>query len=83
MRGASGPAVLWHPWGVNTKRLAGVDRLARGGPDRMIGIAISVEAFEAICAMLPLGNVGYENSLRRGALIDRRNRQRLPALRYH
>jgi hypothetical protein len=27
----------------------------------MIRIAISVEAFEAICATLPLGNVSFEN----------------------
>jgi hypothetical protein len=27
----------------------------------MIKIAISVEAFEAIAATLPLGSVGYEN----------------------
>jgi hypothetical protein len=27
----------------------------------MIKIAITVEAFEAICATLPLGSVGYEN----------------------
>jgi hypothetical protein len=29
--------------------------------DAMIRIAISVEAFDAICATLPLGSVGYEN----------------------
>jgi hypothetical protein len=29
----------------------------------MIKIAISVEAFEAICATLPLGSVGYENQI--------------------
>jgi hypothetical protein len=27
----------------------------------MVRIAISVEAFAAICATLPLGSVGYEN----------------------
>jgi hypothetical protein len=29
----------------------------------MIKIAISVEAFEAICATLPFGSVGYENEV--------------------
>jgi hypothetical protein len=29
----------------------------------MIRIAISVEAFDAICATLPLGSVGYENKV--------------------
>jgi hypothetical protein len=32
-----------------------------GGPDRMIRIAISEAAFEAICGTLPLGSVSYEN----------------------
>jgi hypothetical protein len=29
----------------------------------MIKIAITVEAFEAICATLALGSVGYENQI--------------------
>jgi hypothetical protein len=29
----------------------------------MIGIAISVEAFEAIARTLPLGSVGFENKI--------------------
>jgi hypothetical protein len=29
----------------------------------MIRIAITVEAFDAICATLPLGSVGYENQI--------------------
>ena len=51
----------------------------------MIGIAITPEAFEAIADTLPLGSVGYENEANeRGERhVDRRNRQRLPALRYH
>jgi hypothetical protein len=51
----------------------------------VIRIAISVEAFEAIAATLPLGSVGYENEIneRGERLVDRRNRQRLPAWRYH
>jgi hypothetical protein len=51
----------------------------------MIKIAISVEAFEAIAATLPLGSVGYENETNEEGqrLVDRRNRQRLPALRHH
>jgi hypothetical protein len=44
------------------KRLTGIDRW-RGGPDRMIRITISVEAFEAIAATLPLGSVGDENDV--------------------
>jgi hypothetical protein len=50
----------------------------------MIRIAITPAAFEAT---LPLGSVGYENKVnekgQRLILVDRRNRQRLPALRYH
>jgi hypothetical protein len=51
----------------------------------MIRIAISAEAFEAIARTLPLGSVGYENKIdeKGQRLADRRNRQRLPALRYH
>jgi hypothetical protein len=48
----------------------------------MVRIAISVEAFEAIARTLPLGSVGYENE-KGERLVDRRNRQRLSALRYH
>src|SRR5271165_6517962 len=33
-----------------------------GGRDRMIRIAITVEAFEAIVSTLPLGSVGFENA---------------------
>ena len=51
----------------------------------MIRIAITQAAFEAITGTLPLGSVGYEDKIDEGGqrLVDRRNRQRLPALRYH
>jgi hypothetical protein len=51
----------------------------------MIRIAITRAAFDAICATLPLGSVRYENKVneRGERLVDRRNHQRLPALRYH
>jgi hypothetical protein len=50
----------------------------------MVRIAISVEAFEAIAQTLPLGNVSHENKIdeEEQRLVDRRNCQRLPALRY-
>ena len=50
----------------------------------MIRIAISQAAFEAI-APLPFGSVDYENEInaRGERLVARRNRQCLPALRYH
>ena len=51
----------------------------------MIRIAITQAAFEAIAATLPVGSTGYENEVnaRGERLVDRRNRQRLPASRYH
>jgi hypothetical protein len=51
----------------------------------MIRIAMSAEAFEAIARTLPFGSVGYENKTNEEGRrpVDRRNRQRLPALRYH
>jgi hypothetical protein len=50
----------------------------------MIRIAISTEAFEAIARTLSHGGVGYENKIDEEGqrLVDRRDRQRLPALRY-
>jgi hypothetical protein len=50
----------------------------------MIRIAISTEAFEAIARTLPHGGVGYENEIDEEGqrLVDRRDRQRRPALRY-
>ena len=51
----------------------------------MIRITITAEAFEAIAGKLALGTVSFENEAneRGERLVDRRNRQRLPALRYH
>lgn len=51
----------------------------------MIKIAMSQAAFEAIARTLPLGSMGNENEInaRGERLVDRGNRQRLPALRYH
>jgi hypothetical protein len=48
----------------------------------MIKIAISQAAFAAIAATLPLGSVSYENGTSElgERLVDRRNRQRIPAL---
>jgi hypothetical protein len=61
------------------------DRPSKAGDARMIQIAITPEAFEAIARTLPLGSVGYENKIDEEGqrLVDRGNRQRLPALRYH
>jgi hypothetical protein len=51
----------------------------------MIKIAISAEAFEAIAATMPLGNVGYENERtatgERLIWLDRAVVDRLSALR--
>jgi hypothetical protein len=59
---------------------AGEDALAA-----MIRITITQAAFEAIARTLPLGNVSFENKTDEQGqrLVDRRNRQRLPPLRYH
>jgi hypothetical protein len=48
----------------SAKNLFEQDRYAwrRGGLDRMIRIAISQAAFEAIARTLPLGSVGFENA---------------------
>jgi hypothetical protein len=46
--------------GVNTKK-AGWSRSLVRRAWRLIRIAITVEAFEAIARTLPLGSVGYEN----------------------
>ncbi len=63
------------------RRQRGVDQAGRG----MTRIAISRAAFDAISATLPLGSVSYENKTneRGERQVYRRNRQRLPALRYH
>jgi hypothetical protein len=60
------------------------DRPGKAVDALMIRIAISAEAFEAIARTLPLGSVGCENKIdeKGQRLVDRRNRQRLPALRY-
>ena len=51
----------------------------------MVRIAITQEAFEAMARTLLFGNVSFENKIDEEGqrLVDRRNRQRLPALRYH
>ena len=61
------------------------------GKDLMVRIAISVEAFEAICATLPLGSVSYDNAVNeRGEhyvwlppnVVDRLRAQRRPGESY-
>jgi len=51
----------------------------------MVRIGISQAAFDAIARTMPVGSVGYENQINEEGqrLVDRRNRQHLPALRYH
>jgi hypothetical protein len=51
----------------------------------MTRIAISTEALVAIARTLPPGSVGYENKIDEEGqrLVDRGNRQRLPASLYH
>jgi hypothetical protein len=51
----------------------------------MIRIAISQAAFEATARTLPFGSAGFENKMDEEGQrpVDRRNRQRLPAWRYH
>jgi hypothetical protein len=80
---AARPATTWSS-GRQTLQALGRPRLSAASCP-MIRIAISTEAFEAIAWTLPLGNVGYENKIDEEGqrLVDRRNRQRLPALRYH
>ena len=56
-----------------------------GAGDRMVRIAISVEAFEAIARTLPLGSGGYENKTNergeRLIWLDRAVIDRLRAMR--
>jgi hypothetical protein len=54
------------------------------GPDRMIRIAITQAAFEAICATLRLGGVGYENKVSERLIwLEPNAVNRLRAMRGH
>ena len=53
-------------WSYPSAR-AGSGRDPNRRRQRLIRIAISVAAYEAICATLPLGSVGYENASTSGA----------------